>query len=164
MVTIIEKTAIPLVVVAFATAMEILVISSIKIIEAIEDIFGRMAMHDVKQDHDAHAVRGVNELLEIFRRTITTACRKEIVDLISEAGVISMFHDSHELDDIVTEILNPGQHISRELFISSNALLRRRDADVSLVDASTFGLLWTRVLELVLFRSGGIPKACVIDR
>lgn len=121
-------------------------------------------MHNVKQDSDAHTVRCVNELLEILGRTITTTGREKVVDLVSKAGIVSMFHDGHELDDVVTETLDSGQHVSSELFVSGNPLLRRRDSNMGFVDADALGLLRAWVLELVPFRCRWIPKASVIDR
>jgi hypothetical protein len=34
-----------------------------------------------------------------------------------------MFHDSHELNDIIAELFDPGQNVGRELWIRTDAIL-----------------------------------------
>jgi len=52
-------------------------------------------------------VSGIDELLQILRGSISTARGEEVVDLVSEAGIVRVLHHSHELNDIVTEVLDP---------------------------------------------------------
>jgi len=107
-VAIVEESAIPLIMATLAAPVEVLVVSAIKLVEAIEHVLGRMAVDDVKEYDDAHAMRSVNELLEVLRRAISTARREEVVDLIPKTGVVGMLHDSHQLDHIVAKIFDPG--------------------------------------------------------
>lgn len=39
------------------------------------------------------------------------------------AGVVGVFHDGHELDGVVAEALDTGEHASGELLIGSDAKL-----------------------------------------
>lgn len=162
MMAIVEESAVPLIMATLAAAVEVLVISAIKLVETIEHVLGCMAVDDIKEYDNTHAVRSVNELLEVLRRAISTARREEVVDLIAKTGVVGMLHDSHQLDHIVAKILDPGEHILGELLVGCNPLLGAGDTNMGLVHTSAFGLLGSRMLELVRLGGGGVPEAGVI--
>jgi hypothetical protein len=61
--------------------------------------------------------------------TISTRGSKETGDLISEGCIVSMFHDGHELDHIVTEFVDPGQDIGGEFRKGADAMFCGGDAD-----------------------------------
>ena len=103
MAPIVKQTAIPLLMPTFRSLVEILMVRPIKMIQPIKDVLGGMAMDDIQQDCDAHAMRCVYELFEIIRETVATRRGKEAIDLVSEASVVCMFHDCHQLDDIVSQ-------------------------------------------------------------
>jgi hypothetical protein len=62
-------------------------------------------------------------------RTVSTRGSKETSDLISEGGIVGMFHDGHELDHIVTEFVDPGQDIGGEFRESADAMFCGGDSD-----------------------------------
>ena len=101
-VTVVEQTAVPQLVTALGTLMEVEVISAIKLVDPIDNILGRMAVNNVKKNHQTHAVGGINKLLQILGVSIATAGREEIVDLVAETGIVGMLHDGHQLDGIVS--------------------------------------------------------------
>lgn len=68
-----------------ATFMEIKVIGTIELINAIQDVLARMRVYDVKEDSDTQSVSRVNEFLQVFRRTITRASGKEACHLITKS-------------------------------------------------------------------------------
>ena len=63
MVAIVEETAVPEVVPAFAAFVEVLVVGAVEVVDPIEDVLACVRVDDVEEDGDAHAVRGVYELL-----------------------------------------------------------------------------------------------------
>ena len=74
-----------------------------------------------------------------------------------------MFHNGHELDNVVAQILNAGQDVSRELLVRPHASLGGRYANVRLVYAHIIGLGRSRVLELVLLGLGRVPEARLVN-
>ena len=64
--SIIEQTAVPELMTALRTAMEVEVICSIKLIESINDVLGRMAVNHIEQHNQPHTVSCINKLLQIL--------------------------------------------------------------------------------------------------
>lgn len=91
---------------AFFAPVEILVVRSIEPVEPIEDILRSVAVDHIEKNHQTHAVGGVYKLFQVLRRAVAATCGKEIVDLVSEARVVGVLHDRHELDCIVPQVLN----------------------------------------------------------
>lgn len=164
MVAIVEESAVPLIMATLTTAVEVLVIGAIKLVETIEHVLGCMAVDDIKEYNNAHAVRSVNELLEILGRAISAARREEVVDLVSKTGVVGVLHDSHQLDHVVAKILDAGKHGPGELLVGCNPLVGAGDTNMSLVHASALRLLGSRMLELVGLGGGRVPEAGIIGR
>lgn len=162
MVSIVEQPAVPLVMTTLATTMEVLVISTIKLVETIQDVLRGVTVNHIEQNNKAQTVSGVDEFLQILRGSISAARREEVVDLVSEAGIVRVLHHSHELNDIVTEILDPGKHVLGELLVRSHPLVGSRDTDVSLIDTETGGLCWALVLKLILLRGRRVPEASIV--
>lgn len=75
-----------------------------------------------------------------------------------------MFHDSHELDNIVPESLDTWEGILGEFLVGSNAGLGSRNSDVRLVNAGRSRLGRAGVLELVRFSSRRVPESSVVYR
>jgi hypothetical protein len=162
MVSIVEQTTIPLVVSTLTTLVEVKVISAIELIDTIRNILRSMAVHNIKQNNQTQAMRSINELLQILRRSIATTGSKEVVHLVAETGIVRMLHDSHQLDSIVAQTLNARQHVLGELFVSGNPCIWGRDAHVSLVDTQTLGLLGSGMFEVVALVGGRVPEYGVV--
>jgi hypothetical protein len=159
---VVEQPAVPLVMASLASRVEVLMVCTIKLVQAVQNILGGVAVNNVEEDDYAQAVSGIDKLLEIFWGTISAARSEEVVNLVAKAGVVSVLHDGHELDDIVAEILDTRQHVLGELLVSRNTLLGCGDADMGLVHASTCGLLGSRMLELIPFRRRWVPEVCIV--
>jgi hypothetical protein len=143
--------------------MEIEMVTTIEHIQPIINILRGMAVHNVEKYHQAHAMRSVNELLEIFRVSIATASCEKVVDLVAKAGVVCMLHNSHELNSIVPQILDPGKHVGGKLLVGRDPGLRRGDTHMSLINSQTFRLPRASMLKLVLLFLGRIPKHGLVD-
>lgn len=162
MVTIVEQPAVPLIMASPATRVEVLVIGAVEFVQTIKNILGGMAMDDIQKDDKAQAVGGVDELLQVFRRTVPTARCKEVVDLVAETGIIGMLHDGHELDNVVAEALDSWEHVLGEFLVGGDSELGRRDTNVCLIHTNTGGLLWSLVFEDIPLLLGRVPEPCII--
>lgn len=147
---------------ALRAAMEVLVIRPVEHVQTIKHILGRMTMYHVEENNDAHAMGSVDQLLKVFRRAISAAGGEEVVDLVAEAGVVGMLHDSHQLDGIVPQIPYPREHGSSKLLVSRYAKLGGGDANMSFVDPKALGLLRPRMFELVLLGRWRVPEYRII--
>ncbi|KAI6776966.1 hypothetical protein HG530_000911 [Fusarium avenaceum] len=72
---------------ALATTVKVLVVSTVKLVDTIKHVLRGVAVDYVEQHGDTKAVSGINELLEVFRSSISTASCKEVVDLVSKTGI-----------------------------------------------------------------------------
>lgn len=122
-----------------------------------------MAMDHIEENDNTHAMSGINELFQVLGRAIPAACCKKVVDLVSKTGIVCMFHDCHQLDDIVAKVIYSWQHVLGKFLVGGNSLFWCRDAHVCFVHTNTFGLLGSRMLELVLFGWWRVPKVSIIS-
>jgi hypothetical protein len=144
---VVEESAIPKIVGAFSSAVKVLVVGSIKLVESIKDILRRMAMNHVQEHDNSQLVSGIDKPFQTFRSSISAARSEKAVDLVSKTGIVGMFHYSHQLDSIVTKVFDSGKQIVGELVVCGDTLLRRRNSDVSFIHPDAQWLLWSRVLE-----------------
>ena len=86
--------------------MEVLVICSVKLVQTIRYILGSVAVNDIEQDGNAHAMSNVDQLHKVFWQTVSTASSEEAVDLVSKTRVVCVFHDRHELNSVVAKSTN----------------------------------------------------------
>ena len=156
--TVVEKPAVPELVLALGATMEVLVIGTVKLIQAIKDVLGGVTVDDVEQHNNAQGVGSIHQLLEILGRAVSAAGSEEAVHLITETGIVGVLHDGHELNGVVSQVLDAGKHVLCELFISSHLALRGGNADVGLVDPKALGLRGPLVLECVSFGLGRVPE------
>jgi hypothetical protein len=119
-VTIVEQPAIPKLVAAPYTLMEVKVVAAVELVQAVKHVLRCMTMNNVQQNCDAQSMRSVDELFQVVRETVTAACSKEAVDLVPEACVVCVLHDRHELNNIVAQMLDSGEDVMGELFVCRN--------------------------------------------
>lgn len=100
--------------------MEVQMVAAVKHVQAIKYVLGCVAVHHIEQHCDAHAVRRVNELLEVIWKTISAACSEEAVDLVSKTGIVGMLHDRHQLYSVVSQALDSWEDVLCELLVCSN--------------------------------------------
>lgn len=146
------------------TLVEVEMIASVKHVKTVKNVLRCMAVHDIQQDCDTHAMGSIDQFLQLIWKPIATASSKEAVDLIAETGVVCMFHYGHQLDDIVTQVLYPREHVLSELLVRSYSSLGRGDTNVCLVDASALWLGRALVLEDILLLFRRVPEARIVNR
>lgn len=161
-VTVVKQSAVPELVATLGALVEVEVVGVVEHVQPVKDILRCVRVNHVEQDSDTHAVRSVNQLLELVRRAVAAAGSKEAVDLVAERSVVCMLHDSHKLNDIVAQVLDTREHILRELLVRRNLWFRAGNANVRLVDPGTLRLWRAWVLPLVL--CGRVPETGVVDR
>jgi len=161
---IVEQPAVPQLVLSLGTTMEIAAICAIKLVQAVQHVLGGVTVDYVQKHNNSESVCSINELLQLLRCTISTACSKEAVDLVAEAGIVCMLHDSHQLNNIVSQMVYSRQHILCELLVQRHSQLWGRDSNVCFVDSCGEGLLRSRVLEHITFGGRRVPESTVINR
>ena len=93
--SIVEKLGVPLRVHAFKSWLKILIFSAIEEIYTFTHVFHRMRMNQVHNHEQSHAMSGIHEFFQFFRRTETRAGSKEIRHMIAKRAIIRMLGDSH---------------------------------------------------------------------
>ena len=61
------------------------------------DVLGSVAVDDVHDDQQAHAVRSVHQELQVLWRPRARGDGEEICDVVAEAAIVRVLHDGHEL-------------------------------------------------------------------
>ena len=83
-IPVVEEPAVPEVVASFASLMEVEVVSPVKFVQTIKNVLAGVRVDDIKENCDTQAVGSVNQLFQVFWRTVAGARRKEACYLISE--------------------------------------------------------------------------------
>src|ERR1700744_3184290 len=105
---------------------------------------------------------GIDQLFQIFGRAIATTGGKETSYLISEACVVCVLHNSHQLNRVVTQIFDSGQHILSEFLVRADTLFWSGNADMSLIDYSCSWLRRTLMFENICLGLRGVPENGVV--
>mmetsp|Transcript_34329 Transcript_34329/g.87789 ORF Transcript_34329/g.87789 Transcript_34329/m.87789 type:complete len:515 (+) Transcript_34329:637-2181(+) len=149
-VTIVEAARVPHPVVALRAGVEVHAVGAIKHVDAVHDVLGGMAVHDVHQHHQAHAVRLVDHGLELVGGAAARRGRKEVGHVVAKGAVVRVLLDGHNLDGVVAIVADARQHILLEVGIRVDDGLLVGHTDVALVDAQRARALRARVLEHIL--------------
>lgn len=104
----------------------------------------------------------IDELLEVVWRSVAATRSEKAVDLVPKACVISMLHDGHQLNDVVSKIFYPGKDVLCKFLVGGHLGLWRGNSDVSFVNTSTLRLRRTLVLENVGCFFGRVPETSVV--
>ena len=75
-----------------------------------------------------------------------------------------MFHNGHQLNGVITQVLDTGEDVLRELLVCADSSLWSRDTDVSFINLCSLGLGGTFVLEDIYFTGGWVPESRVVNR
>ena len=151
MMSVVEQSAIPELMSSFGALVEVLMIGAVKLIEPIKNVLRCVAVDNVEQHRDAHTVCGVHQLFQVFRGAIPTACSEEVVDLVSKAGIVCMFHNGHQLDYVVAQGLDSWKHVLGKLLVGCDPQLGGGNSHMGLVYTKAFWLFRARVLENIAF-------------
>jgi len=161
--TIVEQSAIPQLMGSLWSRMEIAGVGAIEFIQAIQHILGGVTVNHIQKHHNSKTVCSIDELFQVIGGTISAACSKEAVDLVTETCIVCMLHDRHELNDIVPQMLDSRQHILCELLVCRDPQLWGGNANVGFVYSNALGLLWSGVFEDISLGGGWVPESSIID-
>ncbi len=137
--------------ISLGAAVEVQVIRSVKIGQALQRIFHTVAVDNIHDDGDALAVGVVHQGLELLRGTKTRAEGKEIAHLIAEGTVIRMLLQGHDLQGIVAQFFYTRKDIPAEFLKGAHFFLLRRHANVALVDERIGALAGMLMLPDIFF-------------
>lgn len=98
---VIEETAVPQVMEPTRIVMEVATVGSVPLVQAVRNVLASVAVDDVQKNIDARFVRHVDQVLQIVWRTEATGSCEEAGDLVTEACIVCVFHNGHQLDRVV---------------------------------------------------------------
>ena len=93
----------------------------------------RVGVHQVDENQQTHAVRIVDEGLQLFGRPEARGAREVARDLVAERGVIRMLRKRHDLNGVVARVPDSREHVGSKLVVRSYLRLFLCDANVGLV-------------------------------
>lgn len=118
-----------------------------------------LPVDDIHQNVNAHAVRGVYQLLEIIWCTKSTGYAEGQRDVIPEAPIVSMLRNSHDLHAVIAKVFDPRQHVLCEFFVRMHSRLNACHANMALVDLGHANFCRSLVLERIPLRR--VPKDAI---
>ena len=116
------------------TVVEVEVLATVEAREAFRLVVDAVAVDDVHHHRDALSVGVVDKALELLGRAETGAQRIEIGHLVAEGTIVRVLLQSHDLDRVVTELLDLRQDIPAEILERGHAFLLRAHADMAFID------------------------------
>eukprot|EP00128_Syssomonas_multiformis_P008503 Colp12_sorted_trinity150504_noHs@6786 len=131
--------------------MEVAVVGTIKHVEPIKHVLGCVTVHHVQKNDDPHPMSNIDQLLQLLRESVAGRSGEKACDLVTEAAIVGVLHDGHQLNAVITEPLDPGEHIVGEFPVGRHLGILAADANMSLVDPETRALLGPLVPPDVLF-------------
>ena len=132
--SIIKQLGVPCLMVTSCTAVEELIIRSIKLIDTLARILRCVGMYHVKQHTDAHIMCLIYQIFQILWHT-TSGCRcEEATDLITKGTVVRMLHNGHNLDGVVSKILDAWKYVICKLEVGANLSLLLSHAYMALIN------------------------------
>lgn len=103
---------------------------------------------------------GVNQLHQLFWCAVSAGGSKEGSDLVSKRSIVCMLLNGHQLNDVVSKLLDSRESIRSEFWVSSNPVLSGANTNMGFIDTSRLGLWGPRVLEDIFL--WGIPENSVV--
>lgn len=70
---VVEQTRVPKVMSTLAAFVEVLVITSVKVVKSVQNVLAGVRVDNVEKNRDPHSMSSVNQLLELLRRTFSFA-------------------------------------------------------------------------------------------
>ena len=159
---IVKAKAVPCRMFAAVAGIEKLVRVAGIVSQAFYLIFHGMAVNEVHDDRDARLVSSIDELFQFIRSTKTAGSSKEGADVVTEAAVVRMFCDSHNLNTVVSIGNHTRQHILPKFVVASHFFSILSHADMAFVDKerSLFGF---KVRFFPNVRFSRVPHLCTED-
>ena len=150
---VVEASAIPGRMPALHPRMKVLVVRPVEERQTVALVLDGMGMDKVHNDPQPHSMRRINQGLQVVRRAKPRRCRVKRTHMVTEAPVVRMLHNAHELNRIVSGLLDSRQDIVPKVRIGSHARFLGRHADMGLIDErrkASANALWGFVLPAVL--------------
>ena len=131
---VVEAQAVPGRMFVTVTGIEELIGVAAEIAEAFHFVLDGMAVDDIHDNRQPHFMGGVNELLQIFRRTAAAARGKEGADMVAEAAVIGVLLNRHNLNAVIAVFLYAGQDILGKFLVCTDFFRILCHADMAFID------------------------------
>ena len=148
---VVEAERIPSGVFAARPGVEVCFAETVDGGDPLDFVFDRVRVDEVDHHSQSHAVRFVDEALEVVRGAEAPRDREEVGDVIAETAVIRVPRYRHQLDGVVTGFADAGQRLRAEFVETPDFGFLLRHADVALVDERSFGARRRIVAETVAF-------------
>ena len=132
--SVVEAQAVPRRVLMAVTWVEILVWVASEAAEPLDLILCSVAVDDIHDDGDTHAMRGIYELFQIFWRSESGAWREEGRDVVAEAAVVRVLLYRHDLYAVIAVTLDAWENVLAEFIVCADLLCVACHADMAFID------------------------------
>lgn len=131
---IIEYPTIPKRMITFLSTMEVLIISSIPQIYAFQHILGSVWVHKINDNLNIKLMCRIHQLFKFLRSPKPGGNAEEVSAMIAKRSIIRVLYDSHDLDNIISQWVDPGKYIFSEVTKAMHFLLRPWHPNMALID------------------------------
>ena len=120
--------------VALNAIVEELPYSAVKHIDALGSILDSVGMNNVQKHPDTHFMGLVDQILQVLRLAEPAGGGKEIGNLVSEASVIRMLHNGHQLNGVVAGFFDMGKDNISKLAVRTDLAFLLGHAHMSFIN------------------------------
>ena len=168
---VIEQPRVPLAVVAGVALQKVVLaptLPEVKPGQAVVRVAGDVRVHDIQEHADPELVRLVHQVLEVLGRARPGAHGERVGDVVAERRVVCVLLDGHQLDRVISALLDAGKDVVCKIPVRRHLLVRRGHAHVRLVNLERLlarvGVhrTWTLVLPNVPLLLPRIPVDAIV--
>ena len=160
--SIIKTERIPCRMFSAGTLMKILVGGPIKAAQTFCLIFHSMRMHNIHDNSNSIGMGCINKLLQLLGSSKPGRCRKETGNMVAKRPIIWMLLNGHNLNCIVSGLVNTRQDVFTEFRITTYSFLTGAHSYMALINQQR-GLGWNKFLIFKHIRYRWVPNLCGKD-
>lgn len=131
---IVKQTAVPLRMTSHQSFVKIAMITSIKLVQPVFNVFTSVAMNNVQQHFHSMLVRGIYQKLKLFWRSVAGGRSKKTSHLVAETSIVRVLLNRHELNGIIPIFSNMWYYMLGEMLVCRYFLFFTRDSHMSFID------------------------------
>lgn len=115
---IVEQHRVPAAVVASLATVREAVVGAVEVLDAVVHVVARVRVNEVDDDTQSHAVRLVDQVLEVVRCARARAHTKEARDMVTKATIVRVLLYGHQLNHVVACLLDAVQVVIGEVTVA----------------------------------------------
>lgn len=132
--TVVKDSTVPEWMVSFLISMKVLVVSSIPHVDPFIDIFSSMRMNDINYYFYSIFMCLINKFLKLMGFAKSWRYTEEVRDMVTKWAIIGMFHNTHDLNYVVTQFENFWKNCLFKMGEAMNFIINTAHSNMYLIN------------------------------